>query len=190
MRGPMWERIGTPRLPAAAGHNRFTWDFTLAGPWDPNPTRSGRNGPSVVPGSYSVRLTSGTFVATRPLVVKADPRMVADGVTVPVMQAQLDHNIAVREIVSDMNRFTAEVEQAYRAATGEKKAKIGEVRDLINSEPWRYGRPGLAAHVQYLYGAMMRADQAVGNDAKERLVQLRKELTEAQARFARANSTM
>ena len=44
MRGPMWERIGTPRIPAAAGHNRFTWDLTLAGPWDPNPGRSGRNG--------------------------------------------------------------------------------------------------------------------------------------------------
>jgi hypothetical protein len=37
---------------------------------------------------------------------------------------------------------------------------------------------------------MMRADQAVGNDAKQRLVQLRKELQEAQAKFARANSTM
>ena len=190
MRGPMWERIGTPRLPAASGHNRFTWDFTLAGPWDPNAARSGRNGPMVVPGTYTVRLASNGFVATRPLVIKPDPRMVADGVTVPVMQAQLTHNLAVRELVSDMNRFTSEVEQAYRAATGEKQQRIGEVRDLISSEPWRYGRPGLAAHVQYLYGAMMRADQAVGNDAKERLVQLRKELTEAQARFARANSTM
>ncbi|MDH5235367.1 MAG: hypothetical protein OEW77_10445, partial [Gemmatimonadota bacterium] len=59
MRGPMWERIGTPRLPAAAGHNRFIWDLTLAGPWDPNPGRSGRNGPLVVPGDYRVRLTSG-----------------------------------------------------------------------------------------------------------------------------------
>ena len=190
MRGPMWERIGTPRLPAAAGHNRFTWDYTLAGPWDPNPGRSGRNGPMVPPGSYTVRLTSGTWTATKPLRIKPDPRVERDGVTTAVLQAQLDHNLSVREIVSDMNRFTAEVEQAYRAATGEKKARIGEVRDQINSEPWRYGRPGLAAHVQYLYGAMMRADQAVGNDAKQRLVQLRKELQEAQAKFARANSTM
>ncbi len=190
MRGPMWERIGTPRLPAAAGHNRFTWDLTLAGPWDPSPARSGRNGPVVVPGRYTVRLTHGSFTASRPLVIRPDPRVERDGVSIAVLRELLDHNLAVRELVSDMNRFGAEVEQAWRGASGEKKARIGEVRDVINSEPWRYGRPGLAAHVQYLYGAMMRGDQKVGNDAKQRLVQLRKELQDAQARFARANATM
>jgi hypothetical protein len=190
MRGPMWERIGTPRLPATAGHNRFTWDMTLAGPFDPNPARSGRNGPTVVPGDYSVRITNGSWTATKPLVIKPDPRMVADGVTVPVLQAQLTHNLAVRELVSDMNRFAGEVETAYRAATGDKKAAIGAIRDIVNSEAWRYGRPGLAAQVQYLYGSMMRADQAVGNDAKQRLTVLRKELTEVQAKFQRASSTM
>ncbi len=190
MRGPMWERIGTPRLPAVAGHNRFTWDLTLAGPSDPNPARSGRNGPTVVPGNYSVRISNGAWTATKPLVIKPDPRMVADGVTVPVLQQLLDHNIGVRELVSDMNTFAGEVETAWRAATGDKKVAIGAIRDIVNSEAWRYGRPGLAAQVQYLYGAMMRADQAVGNDAKQRLVVLRKELTEVQAKFARASTTM
>ena len=190
MRGPMWERIGTPRLPAVAGQNRFTWDLTLAGPTDPNPARSGRNGPTVVPGTYAVRISNGAWTATRPLVIKPDPRMVVDGVTVPVLQQLLDHNIAVRELVSDMNGFAAEVETAWRAATGDRKAAIGAIRDIVNSEAWRYGRPGLAAQVQYLYGAMMRSDQAVGNDAKQRLIVLRKELSEVQAKFARASTTM
>jgi hypothetical protein len=187
MRGPMWERIGTPRLPAAAGHNRFTWDLSLAGPFDPsNPARSGRNGPTIVPGSYSVRLTSGGWSATKPLVIKPDPRIVADGVTIEVMQELLDHNLAVRDLVTEMNGLTADVEAAYRAATGPAKEKLGEVRAIIQSEPWRYGRPGLATQVQYLYGAMMRGDQKVGNDAKQRLVQLRKEVAEVRARFASA----
>ena len=185
MRGPIWERIGSPRLPVAAGHNRFTWDLTLAGPWDLNAARSGRNGPSVVPGTYQVRLTNGSWTATRPLVIRPDPRVVADGVTIAVMQALLVHNLAVRDLVSDVNRFSAELETAYRAAQGEAKTRIGAVRDVIQSDPWRYGRPGLAAHVQYLYGAMS-ADQKLGNDAKQRLVQLRRELTEAQARFKAA----
>ena len=183
MRGPMWERIGTPRLPVAAGHNRFTWDLALAGPWDPNPTRSGRNGPSIVPGAYTVRITSGAWSQSRPLVIKPDPRVVADGVTIPVMQELLEHNLAVRQLVTDMNRLTVEVETAYRAAQGPEQERIGIVRDILSTEPWRYGRPGLAAHVQYLYGAMMRGDQKVGNDAKQRLIQLRKELSEAQAKF-------
>ena len=183
MRGPMWERIGTPRLPATAGANRFTWDLSLAGPWDPNAARSGRNGPTIVPGAYRVRLTSGAWTETRPLTIKPDPRIVADGVTIPVMQELLDHNLAVRELVSDMNRFSAEVEDAYKTAEGANKTRIGAVRDVLQSEPWRYGRPGLAAHIQYLYGAMMRGDQKVGNDAKQRLVQLRQELTVLQARL-------
>ena len=90
----------------------------------------------------------------------------------------------------DAAALKAARETAYRTATGEKKTAIGAIRDIVNSEAWRYGRPGLAAQVQYLYGAMMRADQAVGNDARQRLTVLRKELTEVQAKFQRASSTM
>lgn len=187
MRGPMWERIGTPRLPARAGHNRFTWDLTLAGPFDPaNPARSGRNGPAVVPGEYRLRLTANGVSQTQPLVIHPDPRIVADGVTIAVMQELLDHNLAVRELVTEMNTFAADVERAYEAASGRRKTRIGEVRDLIRSEPWRYGRPGLQAHVQYLYGAMMRADQKVGNDAKQRLAVLQQELADVKAKFRTA----
>jgi hypothetical protein len=184
MRGPMWERIGTPRLPAGAGHNRFTWDLSLAGPFDPaSPARSGRNGPTIVPGNYQVRLTSGGWSATKPLVIKPDPRVVADGVTIAVMQELLDHNLAVRDLVTEMNGLTADVEASYRAAAGPAKEALGQVRAIIQSEAWRYGRPGLAAQVQYLYGAMMRGEQKVGNDAKQRLVQLRKEVADVKARF-------
>lgn len=190
MRGPMMERLGTPRLPAAAGHNRFTWDLTLAGPYDPaNPARSGRNGPLVVPGTYAVRLTSGAWSATKPLVIRPDPRVVADGVTIPVMEALLAHNLAVRELVTEMNTLVAEVETSYAQATGARKERIGAVRTTLLSEPWRYGRPGLQAQVQYLYGAMMRGDQAVGNDARQRLVQLRKEVDEARAAFRAVRGT-
>ena len=188
MRGPQWERIGTPRLPAGAGHNRFTWDLTLAGPWDPNPARSGRNGPLVVPGAYQVRLTSGGWSATAPLTIAPDPRVVADGVTIPVMQELLAHNLATRDLVSEMNRLTQEVETIWRTAQGGQRTAVGEVRDTIQSQPWRYGRPGLAAQIQYLYGAMMQADQAVGNDAKARLVQLQKEFEAAQTKFRAATT--
>jgi photosystem II stability/assembly factor-like uncharacterized protein len=188
MRGPQWERIGTPRLPAVAGHNRFTWDLTLAGPWDPNPARSGRNGPLVVPGAYQVRLTAGGWSSTAPLTIAPDPRVVADGVTIPVMQELLAHNLATRDLVSEMNRLSQEVETIWRTAQGQQKALVGEVRDTIQSQPWRYGRPGLAAQIQYLYGAMMQADQAVGNDAKARLVQLRREFDAAQTKFRAATT--
>ena len=187
MRGPMWERIGTPRLPAAAGHNRFTWDLSLAGPYDPaSPARSGRNGPTIVPGEYRVRLTSGSWSATQPLSIKPDPRIVADGVTIAVMQELLDHNLAVRDLVTEMNTFVAEFEEAYRVASGAAKARLEPLREEIRGQPWRYGRPGLSAHISYLYGAMMRADQKVGNDAKQRLVVLRGELAALRTKYQQA----
>jgi hypothetical protein len=171
----MWERIGTPRVPAVAGHNRFVWDLTLAGPWEANAQRSGRNGPTVVPGTYQVRVTAGTWSATQPLVIKPDPRVEADGVTIPVMQALLAHNLAVRDLVSEMNQLRAELDAAAAKASGEGKARLEALQLEVEGQPWRYGRPGLADQISYLYSAMMRGDQAVGNDARQRLVQLRKE---------------
>ncbi|MFN8583282.1 MAG: hypothetical protein U0163_20190, partial [Gemmatimonadaceae bacterium] len=45
MRAPEMVRVGTPRLPKAAGTNRFYWDLTVAGPWAAEPRQNGRNGP-------------------------------------------------------------------------------------------------------------------------------------------------
>ena len=176
MRGPMWERIGTPRLPAVAGHNRFVWDLTLAGPWEANAQRSGRNGPTVVPGNYQVRITAGSWSATRPLIITSDPRVEADGVTIPVLQALLAHNLAVRDLVSEVNQLRADLEAALAKASGDQKQRLEALQVELEGQPWRYGRPGLADQITYLYSAMMRGDQAVGNDARARLIQLRKEL--------------
>ncbi|MFM8603713.1 MAG: WD40/YVTN/BNR-like repeat-containing protein [Gemmatimonadota bacterium] len=176
MRGPMWERIGTPRLPAVAGHNRFVWDLTLAGPWEANAQRSGRNGPTVVPGNYQVRITAGAWTATRPLIITSDPRVEADGVSIPVLQALLAHNLAVRDLVSEVNQLRADLDAALGKASGEQKQRLEALQVELEGQAWRYGRPGLADHITDLYSAMMLGDPAVGNDARARLIQLRTEL--------------
>ena len=185
MRAPMMERLGTPRLPSAAGHNRFTWDYALPGPWDANAQRSGRNGPLALPGRYTIRLTAGGTTTTQPLVVHPDPRSVADGVTEAVLAAQLEHNLRARDLVSDMNRLVADVQAARKAAeAGSERAKALAVLEArLVAEPVRYGRPGLQTHVSYLYGAALRSDQQVGRDAVERLAVLRKEVDAARAEF-------
>jgi photosystem II stability/assembly factor-like uncharacterized protein len=50
MRRMVTQVSGTPRLTKSPGHNRFTWDLALPGPWSANPARSGRDGPLVLPG--------------------------------------------------------------------------------------------------------------------------------------------
>ena len=49
--------------------NRFIWDYNDGG------------GLALPPGSYRVKLTSGSWSATEPLTVRIDPRIAADGIT-------------------------------------------------------------------------------------------------------------
>jgi photosystem II stability/assembly factor-like uncharacterized protein len=74
-------------LPAAAGMHRWVWDLRATTPTATNysypisavPHRTPRvpQGPLVLPGTYTVRLTAGGKVLTAPLVVKMDPRVKA-----------------------------------------------------------------------------------------------------------------
>ena len=71
---------------AAAGHHRFVWDlrgprpraesydYSIAAIWGED-TPMEPEGPLVVPGSYTVRLTAGGTTVTQPLTVEADPRI-------------------------------------------------------------------------------------------------------------------
>jgi photosystem II stability/assembly factor-like uncharacterized protein len=179
MRAPTLERVGTPALPARAGLNRFVWDLAHAGPWDANAARAGRNGPMVLPGTYSLRLTAGGRTATQPLEVRADPRVLRDGVTPAVLREQLAHNLRVRDLVSDANRAAARLRAAKTRLTtagpaaADTLARLAAVEERLVTPPVRYSRPGLQAHVGYLYGLTTQADQQVGRDAAERYRTLR-----------------
>jgi hypothetical protein len=187
------ERLGTSRLPANQGLNRFVWDFALPGPWDANPQRSGRNGPLAPPGTYTVRVTSGDWSATQPLEVRIDPRLARDGVTVADLRAQLDHNLRVRDMVTEVNQAVARLQQARRRLQGATGAAADTLQRLnvleakLVTPPVRYSQPALQAHITYLYSLTTRADQEVGRDAIERYRVLRRELD---ARVAELNAIL
>lgn len=197
MRRMVSVRSGTPRLPRAAGMNRFTWDYTVPGPWSPNAGQSGRNGPLVPPGRYSLRLTAGTTTLVQPLVVNIDPRSAADGITVADLQAQYAHNLKVRDLVSEVNRLVAALDDARKklgtaggtaggapGAAADTARQVDALRATVVTPPIRYTKPELQSHIQYLYGLTTQADQRIGKDASERYTTLRKELdvTMAKAR--------
>jgi len=98
----------------------------------------------------------------------------------------------MREMVADVNALLARVRTAeakYKGATGaaaDTATKVKEVSEIVNTQPIRYGKPGLQAHIQYLAGMTARADQKVGQDASERYTFLRKELEAAKAKLDRA----
>ena len=53
------------------------------------------------------------------------------------------------------------------------------------TEPVRYGKPGLQAHITYLAGMTADVDQKIGRDAIERYEVLRKELETIRAEVDR-----
>ena len=74
-------------LPASAGMHRWVWDLRATTPTAtryeypisavPHRTPRVPQGPLVLPGTYTVRMTAGSKVFTAPLVIKMDPRVKA-----------------------------------------------------------------------------------------------------------------
>ncbi len=172
---------GGARLPSRAGLNRFVWDMLYAGPWSPNSAQRGRNGPMASPGQYTLRLTTGRRSSTQPLQLRADPRVLRDGISQAMLDAQLAHNLRARNLVSDANGTAAELRALRRRATGGDStavvpAAIAALEMELLTPPVRYSRPGLLSHITYLYGMTLDADQAVSRDATQRYTELRTRL--------------
>jgi photosystem II stability/assembly factor-like uncharacterized protein len=193
MRAPEMVTVGTPRLRNVPGLNRFTWDLTLAPPIDPNRQSGGGgggggrgSGPVVVPGNYTVRLAVGGKTQSQPLTVLIDPREAKDGVTIADLREQFQHNMRVRDMVSEVNQLVSNVEAARQrmrsaGANADTLRKLDALRDKLVTAAIRYSKPELQAHIQYLYSLTTQADQKIGRDAVERLKVLRTELDERQA---------
>lgn len=180
------------RLSKNAGLNRFTWDLRYPGPWSAA-TRSAApgGGPTALPGRYTVKLSVGGQQAQQTLVVHADPRNTADGVTVADLTEQFNVGMQVRGLVSEVNQLVARVraeKTRLRDATGAAADTLRLVTALeqkLVTPPVRYSKPELQAHITYLYSLTNQADQKIGRDVIERYAVLRKELDALKAEGAR-----
>ena len=190
MRAPEMVTVGTPRLPNAEGLNRFTWDLTVAPPFDPSRqgTGGGRGGgPIVAPGNYTLRLNAGGKSNTQPLGVRLDPRNAKDGVTLADLREQFQHNVRVRDMVTEVNQLVANVEAARKrlsnasGAAADTLRRLDDLRAKLVTPSVRYSKPELQAHIQYLYSLTTQADQKIGRDAIDRYQVLRKELDQRQS---------
>ena len=183
--GGFRQRGGPTRLEKTAGMHRFTWDLRYPGPWASASRPEGPNGPAAVPGKYSVRLTVGSWTSTQPFTLIEDPRITADGVTEADLREQFEHNLRVRELVSDANKTVARLRAAERNATGDKKAKLSELSSHLITPSIRYSKPELQTHITYLYSLTTATDQKIGRDAIDRYDVLRKELDQRIAELNR-----
>jgi hypothetical protein len=101
------------------------------------------------------------------------------------LQEQYEHNMRMRALVNDMNRLVARVREAQRTMitssdTGWNDRLIAVAAKLL-TQPVRYGKPGLQAHITYLAGMTANVDQKIGRDAIERYAVLKKEFDAVKA---------
>ncbi|MEO8369584.1 MAG: hypothetical protein ABI806_10310 [Candidatus Solibacter sp.] len=174
-------RAAPVRIDRSAGMHRVTWDLRYPGAWASAARPEGPNGPMAVPGKYTARLTVGTFTSSQPFTVIEDPRVTSSGVTAEDLREQFEHNVKVRDLVSDVNRTVSRVRAGLTALAGkpESAATLASLKDLAASlitPTVRYSKPELQTHITYLYSETNATDQKIGRDAIERYNALRKEL--------------
>ncbi|MDZ7778978.1 MAG: hypothetical protein U5R14_03440 [Gemmatimonadota bacterium] len=160
---------------ADPGLNRFLWDLRYPGP------QGGGRGPMAVPGRYTVRLDAAGETHEVPLEVLIDPRVRADGTTLVDLELQFEHNMRVRDLISDGRRALERIEVLEeRASTEEERAEIREVKRVLlpPEDITVYPPRRLIDQIDYLYGATMGADQHPGNEALDRYEELRAEMDE------------
>jgi photosystem II stability/assembly factor-like uncharacterized protein len=161
---------GAPRVTKVEGMNRFVWDVR------------NQAGIMMPPGAYQARLKVGGVTLTQPFTVAIDPNVAADGVTVADLKEQYDHNMRMRQLVADVAQIIARLRDAQAAlrsaatANAEKAKALDAIAGKLLTEPVRYGKPGLQAHITYLAGMTTGADQKIGRDAVERYQELKKQL--------------
>jgi photosystem II stability/assembly factor-like uncharacterized protein len=168
---PGGRRFGPPppRVTKSTGLNRVVWDVR------------NKEGVIVPPGRYQARLKIGSTTLTEGFNLVIDPRVAEDGVTLADLQEQFAHNMRMRELVTGVNQLVARVRDAQskmrNAATpnSEMSAKVSALAAQLLSEPVRYGKPGLQAHITYLASMTANVDQKIGRDAIERYAVLKKE---------------
>jgi photosystem II stability/assembly factor-like uncharacterized protein len=162
-----------PRVTKVAGLNRFVWDVRH------------QAGVTLPPGRYQARLKTGAVSLTEPFVVLIDPRVAADGVTQADLQEQFDHNLRMRELVSSVNQLVTRVRAAKARSQNDADDALVAIERKLVTEPVRYGKPGLQAHITYLAGMTANTDQKIGRDAVERYEVLKKELDAMRAQVDR-----
>lgn len=179
MRSFRLERVGTPRLPKAAGMNRFVWDLRHPGAWSPDARRSGRGGPLVAPGTYRARLTLGDWSETLSFQTLLDPRVSAEGrVSEADVTAQVELALKARDALSSGRLAADRLKKALEDASAEDRSTLEEIQKALIAAPVRYSRPMIVDQIEYLYENLDTADQKPGRDAYQRYEELLGQLQE------------
>ena len=184
--------VGEKTLSAPPGMNRFAWDMRSQGAWHKEARRRYRRGPLAPPGTYRARLTAGDAVLEQRFELRVDPRVAASGVSVADIRAQFALQRQAQDLLSQARRLAHELEQQRQELEQQRQEPdnnsararlIDEVRGELVTQQGHYMPPKLIDQVHYLYRMLDNADQAPGQEARERLAALQAAFAALSARL-------
>ncbi len=177
-------------LPATPGMHRWVWDLRESTPVATHyeypisavPSRTPRTpqGPLVMPGVYTIRLTAGGQVSTAKITVKLDPRVKATPADLAA-EAALEHSLArltsdTAEAALEAHSLREQIGRLQLGSVGDTKQHLEttdhRLESLLDGSPAVASQPGeaakeevpgldeLAAEVAGLYGQVGQADAA------------------------------
>jgi hypothetical protein len=184
------------------GVNRVLWSMRLAPERVPRAAQSAGNatqGPRVLPGTYTVRLTKGADVVETKLTVGLDRRAPYNAQD---RKAQFDAAMRIQAMFAEMSTLTDRIDVA-RAACDERvqalgagdplatrvrdaAAKLDEAKKLIVATKEGgaiTGEERIREHLDLVYGAVNGWEGRPAKYQVERIDALRRELADAQAIF-------
>ena len=146
------------------------------------------------------------YNATRSFELKADPRVLKDGVTQADLDEQFAFQIKVRDALNDARRLAAarrrgdEEGRRARAGSGDagrpapwtrsSRIPLQKLWAQLNDLPGIYPQPMLISQLQNVQRMVGQADQKVGKDAVDRFNDLTKELQALQAELQKVSGSM
>ncbi len=189
------------------GINRVTWSMHTKPPRVPPAAQiagASTQGPRVVPGTYTVRMTKGKDIFETKIDVVLDRRVTY---TVADRQAQFDAANRVKAIFGEMSDLVAKI-NAVRAQSGAEAAKLpanAAMRKQLDTLDERTnairkkivattqggaitGEERLREHTDQLYGAIMTYDGKPTDYQIQRIDTLKHELGDVQHDFAELQS--
>jgi hypothetical protein len=199
---PQGKLVDTLTATKRRGLNRVSWQMQLPPPRVPRAASvafSASQGPRVLPGTYTVRLTKGTHVVEEKLTVNLDRRATYG---LAERKEQFDASMRVHAMFGAMSQLVDRIELAKQSAAARRKVlpggdvlgktlaalegRLDELKKIIVATKEGgaiTGEERIREHADHLYGALIGYEGRPAKYLLERIDVLGRELDEVKAEF-------
>ncbi|MEP2279745.1 hypothetical protein [Maribacter sp.] len=164
------------KLETKKGLNRFQWDMRQKGAWSDNKSRSYKNGPIVLPGRYTVKLTVDKETYEQPFEILVDPRLAEEGIDETIITEHLAFENKVLDLLTDARKFQSDLEAQIKKSKGTKKESLESVLKTIKNDEGAYPQQMLVPQIAYLSYIVGGVDKIPGQEEVARLKDLQQQL--------------